>query len=293
MTKKTTYWTAKEDELMLVIFNTGTTRREYNRAFEAVLPRLKFMAKQILHRYYFVIDDGKKEELCMDAIILLCVNGKYNASRGTKLYSYCGTIIKHYFHDKLVIPHLYKTKIDALNSVDDNYDICEDEWIADTHATQPEFDTFDTDEKQELIDAAIQLFEKNIEKIDAEINSKQRKEKTKKLNREKQWLLSAIQYLKEFGGTGNIDVISLADYTEKNCVGITSSTQRGYLYKYVGISCDINRRDSDDNKSLIEDKIAQYGLSYLMDDYCPFDKNLRRSYRTKKLKVHTREYNYF
>jgi hypothetical protein len=288
---KKEYWTKKEDELMLILFNKSTSRLEYNKTYEAVVGKLRYMAKQILNKYYW-INDSRVDDLITDAITHLLIKANFDGSRG-KVYSYCGTIIKRYFYTTLVIPTTFKEKKDALNVVDDNYEVsnADNEWVIDNHATQPDFDEFDTEERQLMLDKLLLYFQTHIDKLRKNIK-KYEKDYSARItiwNREIQWLECCKEYFEKYFMTGNIDSMGLSDYCVNN-LDMQQYIQMKIAYKYLGKQS--NPRKYDSRVSEIDTKVREYGLSYLMDDYSPKEYSLRIAYRqiTKKGK---RDFSYF
>ena len=293
MEEKKAYWTKREDDLMLILFNTGTTRKEYNHAFEEVLPRLKHMTKNILHRYFHV-PEHRVNDLVTDAISHMLVNADFDTTRKTKPYSYCGTLIKRFFYDEIVVPLKYTTKINALNMADDNYDCTTDEWLLDDHATPADFDEFDMDERQEKLNAVLSYFNEAISKVDAahKLALKNKREPVKTLemlDRERKYLMKVKDYFNTYFLTTTVDSISLAEYLINN-LDIPEFAIMGLSRKYLGVGSGITRIDT--REVLMDTRFLRYGLCFEMDDYVPNEYLYGRSKRTarKDKRNHPRYY---
>jgi len=287
------YWGEREDVLMHILFSADTNTKEYNHAYREILPRLKHMAKNIMHRYFFV-PEHKVEDMAMDVITHLLVNGEYDITRKAKMYSYCGTVIKNQLYDIIVIPLKYNTKINALLMADRNYDISdtENEWVLEKHATQPH-DEFDTTEREDMLERILSHFDAFI----AEVVSQQLQvanhptvllKRSEVLSRDMEWLQTAREYFNKYYLNGTVDSIGLAEYIRNN-TKIPEYLQNVIARKYLGIGSEIFKFDK--RKVVGDDKVKSYGLSYLMDDYTPNNYNYSRSKRTKK--NIDRDYNYF
>jgi hypothetical protein len=276
------YWDRREDELMLILFNTGTTRKDYSFAYEEILPKLRYMAKQILHRYYNC-PENRVNELVNDAINHLLVYSNYDSSRKTKIYSYTGTILKRYFFDVFVNQVKYNYKKNAIYSVDNNYDITdsESEWVIDRYASQADFDEFDMTERQEMLERILSHFNAFLVKVEAQLlKAKRSKRKPLKqietLKMEREFLVVVIQYFKTYFMITNVDTYSLSEYLVKNLDYLEYNIMK-MTRKYVGKASNMSVYNNRD--SIIQNRHLVYGLSYEMDDYAPNEYKLRRSRR--------------
>ena len=283
------YWGDREDNLMHILFSAGTCTKSYNNAYRVILPRLKYMAKQIIRKYYYVQED-KIDDLIMDGISHLLVNGRYDANRKTKMYSYVGTVLKHKFHDDLITTFRYKKN--PLNAVDTNYDVSDAEWLLDDYATQPQ-DEFDTTERQEILQRILSHFNALKAKLDAEyhrINNHgtELQKRSEIVERDLEWIRCAEEYFNKYFLTTNVDSIGLADYIRNNS-NIPVYMQDNIARRFIGIGSAIEK--FDERVSINEARLDDYGLTYMMDDYPPLEYHYSVSKRTTKKS--NRKHNYF
>jgi hypothetical protein len=286
------YWTEREDKNMVILFTGNTNTKQWLHAYYDVLPRLKHMSKQILRKFFFV-PEHKVDDVVTDAISHVLLKGNFDGSRNTKMYSYVGTMIKHYFYDKFITPTTFKIRVNALNMVDDNYDISEDEWLIDSQAVDAE-DEFDTNERQEKLDAVLSQFNTWISKVEAQ-QAKVRKNPTvllkqaEILEREMLWLITAKEFFNKYFLTTSVNLLEFYDYIRNN-TNIPYNIQINISRKYLNAGGDIHKYEK--RETYIETKVREeYGLSYLMDDYPINEIERKKSHRAKNIK--NRDYGYF
>lgn len=286
--KDNQYWKPKQDEDMRIIFTTPNNSKAWLQAYRRILPRLRKMGGIILKRYYFC-PNNQFDDIITDSITTLIINGEYNPDK-PKMFAYCGTIMKHYFYDKLVYPKQWSNTID--NNTDKNYDINDNEWLAEKYHIEAN-DEFDISLRQEQLQIIFKICDigiANCNEIEKRNNDKNIESEYGKV-REKQILIYAKEYFETNFIIGTVSILALADYINAR-VSFPDYVVSRYLRQYFNAgSCP----HKIDNKTNSVDWVTQRGASsYLMDDDCPNEIGVSR-YRKQKMKKNNNniEYNYF
>lgn len=294
------YWREPEqDEDMRLVLVLDKQSREWTQAYQRIIPRLKKMGISILRRYYNWLDEKQVKDMVMDAITHLIMHGVYNPDK-PKLYAYCGTVLKRYFHTKLIAEKNIKKNG---RMVDDNYDINESPWIADNNPIQPDFEDLQS-ERQELLDEILAKIDTWITDVEAivikNVGNTMRnmrasgreiygeKDIIQSESKEKRlcFLYTSREYFLEFFMIGRVSALSMADYIEARC-DIESYITGRYQNHYFGAGAQPNKIDGR--------YIEQPEKSYLMDDDCPnyMQVNKSRKYANKKRVDDIDNYRYF
>lgn len=300
------YWRQEQDDDMRIMWTTDSNTKEWLEAYRRTLPRLKIMGESILRRYYSYFENDIVDDLVMDAITQLIVSGKYNPEK-PKLYSYCGTIIKRYFYDRLVIQKRW-FKNGAL--IDDNYDITDDEWVIDNVVYEPDFEYLQS-ERQEMLEHILLIIDTGIEKTESivvrNIKRNRRNKKTKlryagkyenknafasiAKERELCFLYVVREYFLENFIEGTVSSLSMADYIDSRC-DLPNEKLSQLQNKYFGIGSQPAKIDGNENAV---DFTKRRGLSYIMDDE-PLNEvrvNRSRKDRIEKKNKNIEDYKYF
>lgn len=97
------YFEKKEEDALIRYLNT-TDENERNDIFnEILLPAYTKMVESIIRRYNLYVPDESFEELFDDTMSFLTSKlHKFDAKKGFKAYSYCGTVAKNYLIYKIL-----------------------------------------------------------------------------------------------------------------------------------------------------------------------------------------------
>lgn len=301
------YWTSTQDALMATVITGDSTTIIWLQSYRKVLPRLKKMGESILRRYFSYLTDDTAQDLIMDAIAMLITKGNYNPEK-PKLYSYCGTIFKRYFYDKLVVEKQF-----AKNGsrIDNNYDITDDEWVIDNVSYEPDFEYLQS-ERQEMLEIILEIIDEAINEVNSivirNVKRNAKNKKVRKLNyagkyeneqvyasiakeRELCFLHAAREYFLENFIIGTVSSLAMADYIDCRCE-IPSENLSMLQRKYFNIGSQPAKIDAKTNAV---DFSKRRKISYLMDDEPPNELYVNRSRkdRAKKTFKDNENYQYF
>lgn len=132
----------EEQEQAVVDYISTKDQQERDRIFNTWLkPAFTKMIESIIRRYKLYPPDEEFEETFNDTISKLMTKiDLFDATRGFKAYSYCGTICKNYLYYKL---NQFKKRQDRQESYDTMYEVITENnnYVADTigEETQEEF----------------------------------------------------------------------------------------------------------------------------------------------------------
>lgn len=101
--EKKYYFCDREEDAIVKYINTDD-EVEKNKIFNEILhPALTIMIESIIRRYRLYVPEEIFEQTFDDAIayVMMKINN-FNPSKGTKAYSYCGTVCKNYLIQKIV-----------------------------------------------------------------------------------------------------------------------------------------------------------------------------------------------
>lgn len=285
------YWDSIEDNLMQVYFNTGSTKLQKAKAINAVMPKLKMMARIILERYFVRFT---MPELVDDAVMHVLQYSKFNPEKSNTYYAYLGTSMKRFFHTKLIVEKSYNGL-----KFDDTEDINDNQYVMATACEAPEFDEFDYDERQLLLNKIIVRLDDGISKAQKMIRKYNKRKVVpfkplETLNRSIALLTTAKEYFNKYFLVGGVNSMGLADYCRNNCGEVPLHVQRKLLQQYFGIGSAIDR--FDDRDSLKEKNWKSQGRTYIQDDYCPNKskmQQIKKNFNIRNRKINTSDYEYF
>jgi hypothetical protein len=286
------YWDSAEDLLMSTYFSTGSTKIEKVRALNAVLPKLRMMARIVLERYYSKFGQA---DLCEDAIMHLLQYAKFDCSKSKTYYAYIGTTFKRFFYTKFVIEKEYWGQ----NKIDDNYDVNDNQWVMNTAAVPADFDEFDLTARQEILNKIIKKIDDGILKVDKTATGyRKRRSRVTPLHyieiceREILILVCCKEYFLKYFLVSEVSSAALADYCRAN-VNVPMHLQEVILRKFFGTATVISHIDN--RKSKMTTKMNEQNRSYMMDDYAPNENRYDRSRLQQRLRkgTNTEDYHYF
>jgi hypothetical protein len=269
------YWRDAQDEQMRILL-TNKDSSIWTKTYYKLLPRLKKMSYSILRKFYGAIEDKKADDLVIDAISHLLINGTYDESK-PKLFSYCGTIIKRFFYTELVIPN--ESKYDVV-SIDDE--------SINTISYEPDFDDFDMDERIDILNKINTMIDVNISRCDGIIERSKKTSYDPKFGatRERDFLLAAKEFWNKFFLYTNISSLVLGEYIQHK-LDIPDYVLGDYMRRHFNVGTQPRYMDSNKN---IVDWLERFNSSYVMDDYTPKDISSQRYLRNRKKNS---EYEYF
>ena len=259
------YWRQEQDEDMRILLTTPNNSKQWLAAWKRMYPRLRLMGVSILRRYFFVPDESVAQDLVTDAITKLVTVGKFNPDK-PKLYAYCGTIMRRYFMDKLVI----EPKQGNNNFIDKNYEI-EDSYITDRYSVQPD-DDFDLPERQRMLHDIMVIIDTGIKEQQGIVKYYTKRKRARlavgyiaNAKKEIEFLEDCREYFEINFMVGSVSAIAMADWIGAKNLFPDYRVQI-YCYKYFKTGSNTEKID---NRKVVPENL--HGNSYLMDDYCPND----------------------
>ena len=266
--KKKNYWGEKEDNLMMTIFTLDNNSRAWYEAYKGIEKKLVKMAESVLRRYFGGYINYDITELTTDAITNLLLNGKYNEEKHNKLYSYCSTVFKNYYHTILVV---IPKQVNYHSQVDKNYDVRDDEYVVynSENSVHLNIDEIDITEREEQYNYIINMLDKHINNALAMIERGKVKRYVAISDRDGvQERFIILKLMKDYIVNNFMETVvtptAIVDYINDRC------GDKIRYYRINRMMLEIFKIGSniikiDDRVSKVKDK----GLSYFQDDYTP------------------------
>lgn len=283
METKKHYWGQSQDILMIKLLNRDTTPiREYNRAYEKLLPVFRRMIINIQQKYFLGYISRFNEDVIMDCIARILINGKPEEINSTVNYfGYVSKIIKYFLYDTYVVPDKYNVK---RIKIDSNYDINENEWVINDHSLAPIDEGIDMDDKEVYLKQMNLFFDNHIHDLNKQLfkirNSNTVREK-RILKTEIRFLEVCREYINRFYLMSGISPLGLSEYLAYNMPEIKQYLQLRLSYKYIGVYSD--GYEMDRRKNTIEDRRSKRDdFSYFQDDFTPIEKYKSKQYNRHK-----------
>lgn len=279
------YWTENEDKLIQILLNKETPIKDFNRVYHKLLPVLRYMVKVIQRKYFGSYSNKLTEDVISDTITNLIMKGKLTEGK-TNYYAYVGTAFKHYLFDVFVNPEIYDVR---RVKIDDNYDINEDEWIADNYSVNAD-DMLDTiKDREEKLNKVNNFVDSHIDELSNRLVKIKRDNlslaKETEINLvEIEWLKHARNYINNNFNEGHISALGLADYMFVAMPDILPYKLQRISYKYFGVGSDgtiIDNRKYTRDDNLHENP----DFSYIQDDYTPLEVNNVKNRRNMKKRM--------
>lgn len=295
METKKHYWGKGQDILMIKLLNRDTTPiREYNRAYEKLLPVFRRMIINIQQKYFLGYIGRFGEDVIMDTITRILVYGKPvpETDKTINYFGYVSKIIKYYLYDTYVVPDMYnirKIKIDS------NYDINENEWVIYDNTSAPIDEGIDMDDREVNLTIMNKFFDGHIHDLNKQLFKIRKsanviKEK-RVLKTEIRFLEVCKEYVNKFYLMSGISPLGMSDYLAANMPEIKQYLQLRLSYKYIGIYS--NGKKIDNREDTIEDRRrSREDFSYIQDDFTPIEMYKEIHYNKFKAKTH-HNYGYY
>lgn len=270
---KNNYFKDKHEQLVLDWIAASADTRQQFIIYSKLSPAIRNMA-EIIGRRYFAIPFSRQKEYEDDAVthcflkMYLYVPGK------TKAYSYCGTIIKNYFMDKMGI--IAAKRCMTRRQIDleycDNFN--EDERVI--IETEEEITT-------EVVVEHLTKIKNNYIKAYKNLNLEVDRDNYQTTQRRIKVVEAMIDYAIRFD---SFKPYNLYDYLRHN-LGVNDFTLSNYFKEILGVNV---RTTSDDTYSPKDTKF----FSFLDDDFTPDEDNKSHKYsRRYSRKNKNNDYLYF
>ena len=289
---KNNYWNIEEDELMRIVLTKDSSTKEWIMAYNAIIPKLRYMGRNILGRYFnkMTNDESIENDLVTDAITKLIVTGTYNPDK-PKLYAYCGTAIKRYFTDELLRKHKWgNNKI-----YNQSLSIDEEDWLIEV--IEVDDNDYDFEIRQERLEIIIKYLTSNLNQIKNKKNKSNKKKRNKYsrelsaktfIDREIEFLTLCIEYFNKFFLLSNVSPLGIIEYLYENSSEDTPpSSHTYYLRKYFNINSNLSKIINDNYLVNMVDKL---NTTYIQDDFTPEDNDYVKNAKRHKF---NNKYNYF
>lgn len=140
--EKNGYYFYETEEDAIVRYINSNDKEEKNTIYNEVLkPAFDKMINSIIRRYKLYIPDEEHKQTFDDTLsYLLTKIGNFKPDKGTKAYSYCGTVAKNYLISKLTTLSKQQQRMlpfnDVMEEVNNGFDYGEDEESNEDLATK-------------------------------------------------------------------------------------------------------------------------------------------------------------
>lgn len=276
--KKGFYWTEVEDKYFIQWFKG--TEKEKVQAYNKLIGKLNYMAKNILHKYYVgaASDWRKEKELVEEAVNHLLLNGNYDESRKTTIYSYASAVIKHRLHDFIVMSKNYVKNI----IIDKNYDTSssENEYVFEDYCETPEFDEFDYSERQMLLNKIITHLNQKKESFEVKLkNTAYRKDGVvyNNIKVKLEIVNLSIEFFNKFFMDTKVGAAELCDYIRLNISDVKEYQLKFFIMEIIGTYTETDRIDRRVSKRYEKIKSTS---TYIQDDTAPNERELKAGRKT-------------
>lgn len=259
MAKKIDYWSTEEDKL--VIEWATANKKDRLRIYNALLPKLVYMADGINARY-FHFGAHESQEIVQDAINDLFINmHMYKPNKGS-CYSYSGTIIKNQMVNTLRKQNLVTKPV--LEFYGDDGDEDSEFGFELKYEKELVYNPFDDDGQSTLMEEVLKRF--------AEFKREHCYKATTKIHHvtksvileECKFIDVCVEFLNKFGNSQGVEIRDLLEYVVENYKGRTAFTIRKYVKKYFGKGCALPTKE-------VFNVEKRYNLNLINDDHCPND----------------------
>ncbi len=131
--EKNGYYFYETEEDAVVRYINSSDKEEKNQIYNEVLkPAFDKMINSIIRRYKLYIPDEEHQQTFDDTLsYLLTKIGNFKPDKGTKAYSYCGTVARNYLISKLTTLSKQQQRIlpfnDVMEEVNNGFDYDTDE----------------------------------------------------------------------------------------------------------------------------------------------------------------------
>lgn len=246
------YWDTETNNA--VIRWKGANNLEQFHIYKQILPKILYMGRSILGKYFYVDNQTDREEILWSAIDHLFMRlDKFDPERKESAYSFCGTVLRRYMMD--VCRQKKRILVVQIEYVDD---------LETEFEYSYSFNPFEDDNPYDF-DALFQRLEGARHKLITYVNQKEKRPKSliKGLKNEIVFIGNLQEFLFKYKDSQGLSRTDIHDAMINN-QNISHTTINKYLFKHLGITAE--SVDKLYNKTENE---ALTHMTYIEDDYTP------------------------
>jgi len=260
---KKDYWDEETNQLVIKWKTANQIQQFY--LYKQLLPKVMYMGKGILGRYFYTDNQTDREEILWSAIDHLFVNlDKFNPDRKADSYSFCGTVLRRFMMD------VCKQKKRILVVQLEYHDNLETEF-----EYSYSFNPFEEENPYDF-DGLFQRLEGARYKLLLYLDQKPKCHGgvKKSIKLETMFLNNLTEFLYQYRDSQGLSGGAIMEHTLKT-TGVNVTTANKYMKKHLGITAK--------NPEKIQPHKAENKIEWMQDDYTPDETTTNISLRRFKL----------